>query len=174
MPKIIDDVRGQLLCEARRQLSERGYSALTIRSIASSCRIAVGTVYNYFPSKESLIAQILLTDWTDVMKEIVSASEAETDPDAFFRVIYQAVQTFGREHTGLFSDELAKKEFPAAAMQYHSRLRGSISTPICEFLTRRGCENPEFSADFLAESLLCWTNTGVPYETLSPLLLKLL
>ena len=46
MPKIIDNVRKKLLDEARKQILKKGYSAVTVRSVASACNIGVGTVYN--------------------------------------------------------------------------------------------------------------------------------
>ena len=52
MPKIIENIREKLLEEAKRQVMEQGYSAMTIRSVASACGVGVGTVYNYFSSKD--------------------------------------------------------------------------------------------------------------------------
>ena len=63
MPKIIDNIREQLLSEAKRQMNEYGYESTTIRSVAQSCGIAVGTVYNYFSSKDMLIASSILQYW---------------------------------------------------------------------------------------------------------------
>ena len=51
MPKIIENVREQLLGEAKRQIAKKGYGKTTIRSVASACGFGVGTVYNYFKSK---------------------------------------------------------------------------------------------------------------------------
>ena len=56
MPKIIENVREQLLAEAKKQVFEHGYADTTIRSVARACGLGVGTVYNYFSSKEMLIA----------------------------------------------------------------------------------------------------------------------
>lgn len=56
MPKILENIRELLLQEAKRQVFENGYSSLTIRSVAGACGIGVGTVYNYFESKDALVA----------------------------------------------------------------------------------------------------------------------
>ena len=53
MPKIIENLDQRLKEEARRQIRESGYSAMTIRSVAAACGVGVGTVYNYYPSKEA-------------------------------------------------------------------------------------------------------------------------
>ena len=55
MPKIIENLESKLLEEAKRQIQESGYGAMTIRSVAKGCGVGVGTVYNYFPSKEALL-----------------------------------------------------------------------------------------------------------------------
>ena len=72
MPKIIEDLEGKLLAEARRQIEESGYGAMTVRSVAKACGVGVGTVYNYFPSKDALVATYMLADW----KTCVAAIEA--------------------------------------------------------------------------------------------------
>ena len=55
MPKIIKDLKARLMEEAKHQIEELGYSAVTIRSVAKSCGVGVGTVYNYFLGGEVVI-----------------------------------------------------------------------------------------------------------------------
>ena len=70
MPKIIDNVREELLKEAKKQLIENGYSYTTIRSVARGCGIAIGTVSNYFPSKDILIATFMMEDWNTAFSSV--------------------------------------------------------------------------------------------------------
>jgi len=63
VPKIIENVREQLLEEAKKQISEYGYANTTIRSVANACGLGVGTVYNYFRSKEILVATFVFDEW---------------------------------------------------------------------------------------------------------------
>ena len=63
MPKKIAELREKMIAYARQALLQEGTSALTVRSTASACGVAVGTVYNYFPSKEGLIEAVILADW---------------------------------------------------------------------------------------------------------------
>lgn len=70
MPKIIENIRENLLAEARKQVMELGYSSMTIRSVAKACGVGVGTVYNYFASKDMLVASFMLTDWQQCMQRI--------------------------------------------------------------------------------------------------------
>ena len=55
MPKIIDNLREALIKEAKYQVNKYGYAGMTIRSVAKECGIGIGTIYNYFKSKEDLI-----------------------------------------------------------------------------------------------------------------------
>ncbi len=70
MPKIIENIRERLLVEARRQVMQNGYGSMTIRSVAKECGVGVGTVYNYFSSKDMLVAGFMLEDWQQCLTRI--------------------------------------------------------------------------------------------------------
>jgi AcrR family transcriptional regulator len=48
-------MRQQLVSTAVRLFLERGFDGVTVSEIAAACDVSVKTVFNYFPSKESLI-----------------------------------------------------------------------------------------------------------------------
>ena len=48
--------RERILQAARRLLAEKGYEATTTRDIADAARIAGGTLFNYFATKDAIIA----------------------------------------------------------------------------------------------------------------------
>ena len=39
----------------QRIVKEKGLSAVNMRSVAAECNVAVGSIYNYFPSKSDLL-----------------------------------------------------------------------------------------------------------------------
>ena len=47
--------REAILEECRKIVMEQGISAVNMRSVAAACGVAVGSIYNYFPSKTDLI-----------------------------------------------------------------------------------------------------------------------
>jgi AcrR family transcriptional regulator len=59
MPKVSAEhkeaVRDRLLEATRRCLTRKGYEGTTVRDIATEAGVAIGTLYNYFASKEDLI-----------------------------------------------------------------------------------------------------------------------
>lgn len=169
MPKIIENVREQLLTEARRQIAERGYAKTTIRSVAGACRVGVGTVYNYFPSKDMLIASFMADDWfrcvESLKKEYATPRERLSD-------IYEMLVDFARDHKVLFADSDAEAVFHSVSSQRHKLLRDQIANlvrPAC-----REAQNGDFLTEFIAEALLTWTMAGKSFDEIYQMIEKLL
>ncbi len=162
MPKRIENVKEQLLAEARRQIACQGYGKTTVRSVAAACGIAVGTVYNYFASKDALIAAFMVDDWRRVLAELAACDVA--DKRAFLERVYTALRQFADVHAALFTDAAAEKVYASAGPVRHGMLRDQLAdllAPVC-----RPAEDPAFAARFLAEAMLTWTMAGVPFATL--------
>ncbi len=51
--------RNRILEAARERFSEAGFEAATTREIAAAAGIAVGTLFNYFPSKEAIVMALV-------------------------------------------------------------------------------------------------------------------
>ena len=162
MPKIIQNVREQLLAEAKKQIAEFGYEKTTVRSVASACGLGVGTVYNYFPSKDTLIASFLLVDWQNAlanMKKSVSANLQTT-----LNAVYDEIKAFIKRHEILFSDKDASKSYSLSFPERHSLLRSQIAEIIKPTCETTNATDKEFLALFVAESLLVWTIAGKDFE----------
>ena len=61
MPKIVDHdrYRKELLSGCFTLFAERGYGSITMRQIAKALGVSTGTLYHYFPSKESIFMQLV-------------------------------------------------------------------------------------------------------------------
>lgn len=168
MPKLIENVRTQLLQEAQRQVAERGYAKTTIRSVADACGIAVGTVYNYFPSKDVLVASFMAETWESCLSRIKLRDKAS--PKAFLRELYELLQDFKERHRILLADEEAEQSFEAVFPARHQLLRDQLAVlaaPVCADVP--GTEDG-FASRFVAEALLTWAVEGVPFAALWPYL----
>ena len=164
MPKIIENLPQRLLEEARKQCEELGYSAMTIRSVAKGCGVGVGTVYNYYPSKDALIAEVVRTDWMECMK---SAMEPHETLEAALRSGYDGLRSFIGKNERLFRDEGAMLLFSGSGSHYHDLVCGEL-----ELLVRPFCSD-DFTVRFVAEAVATWVAKGVDFETLCPILLRL-
>ena len=167
MPKIIENLKDRLIAEAQRQIKENGYGAVTIRSIAKGCGVGVGTVYNYFPSKEALIATHLLEDWNGCIRAIQTAADSAEAPRPVLLCMYEQLTSFARRHQAIFSDRSAAASFTGSFSRYHGLLREQLAKPLCKF-----CES-SFAAEFISESLLTWSMAGHPFEEIYGILEKL-
>ena len=167
MPKIIENLKDRLLAEARQQLEQGGYAAVTIRSVAKACGVGIGTVYNYFPSKEALIAAHLLEDWKCCVAAIQTSASLAQTPQPVLLCIYEQLAGFSCRHTVIFRDEAAASGFAGSFSQYHDVLRAQLADPLRKF-----CSS-DFAAQFVAESLLTWTMAGKPFEEIYEILKKL-
>ncbi len=168
MPKIIENLRQRLVAEAQRQVEECGYSAMTIRSVAAACGVGVGTVYNYFTSKDALVATFMLEDWQARMDAISAVSRETRDAGTVFCCIHRQLLEFVERYQAVFADETAVGSFSGAPSPYHTLLRTQLASPLRKF-----CPD-DFTAEFIAESLLTWTVAGRKMEEIKPLLEKLL
>ena len=99
MPKIIENVREILLLEARRQAKEKGYGAVTLLSVANECGIGTGTVYNYFPSKDMLIASFILEDWEKILSAMRDTHLSGIEK---IGIVFSLLVQFSEDHEYIF------------------------------------------------------------------------
>lgn len=168
MPKIIENLEAQLIAEARKQVEEAGYSAMTIRSVAKACGVGVGTVYNYFPSKDAMVAAYMLADWRQCIAVIDKASVDHDDAVPVVRCIYDQLKCYAEKNSALFHDKAAEAGFAGSFGKYHGTLRAQLAEPLRKF-----CRD-DFTAEFIAESLLTWTLSGESFERLCAVVEKIL
>ena len=167
MPKIIENLEDRLISEAKKQIEQSGYGAVTIRSIAKSCGVGVGTIYNYFPSKDALLASYMLSDWKDCVLAINAVSTYSQNPDPVVRCVYDQLVAFSRKHEMIFRDEAARESFTGSFSKYHNLLRSQLAEPLRKF-----CES-DFAPEFIAEGLLTWTVAGKSFDEIHEIIKKL-
>ena len=158
MPKIIENLEARLIDEAKKQIEEAGYGAVTIRSVAKSCGVGVGTVYNYFPSKDALLATYLLRDWKTCVAAIEAVSTYSDAPANVVRCIHDQLCQYAQRHQANFRDEAAAASFAGSFSRYHGLLRQQLAQPLRKF-----CDS-DYTSEFIAEALLTWTMAGKSFE----------
>jgi len=78
--------RQRILDAAARALAEHGYSEAKLSDIAQEAGTHAGSLYYYFPSREDLVTEVLLTS-LDRMSEFSSALMADTGVSPLGRVL---------------------------------------------------------------------------------------
>lgn len=84
-----DKRRERILSAATRMFVAKGFAGTTIRQIARKARVATGTIFNYAPDKQALLAMVFCREVETVQARAIE----EIDADAPFE--HQLLTVFG-------------------------------------------------------------------------------
>lgn len=154
MPKRLENLREHILSSARGTLLTRGYSALTIRGVAADCGIAVGTVYNYYPSKEMLAAGAILKDWFDVLDKIARDCDGAAGLREGLGAAGRRVALFEETYRTVWSGSSARGTMPEDFSKRRRMLVRQLADRLHPMLLRFAPAAPPYADIFLAENLL--------------------
>ncbi len=91
-----------ILAASRELIKESGWTAVSIRAVASRCSVSAGTIYNYYESKADLLGDTIESIW----REIFFHSEDEQvfkDVAACISWIYKRLEYGNEQFPGFFS-----------------------------------------------------------------------
>ena len=173
MPKLIDNLREDLIAAARMQmLGPGGYDSLTIRSVASSCDIAVGTFYNYFSSKDHLAACVMLEDWDDLVSRTTKKIKGKPPLECIGK-LFSMISDFSLRYGEVWSQYRAVSGKQTVGEDYRHGLVVQVQQLVAGLFA-----SPAPSADlttFIAELLLRFGSDGhTDYKDIRPFIEKLL
>jgi AcrR family transcriptional regulator len=157
IPKIIENIRGDIMRCAEIILKTDGYNAMSIRRIARECKTAVGTIYNYFESKDDLVANIILKDWLNAvsrMTEMVNSSKNYADGAVG---IYLEIQKFESVYKNVWKQYSETVGSHGIILDHHMQLRAQISKLLDLLAKSTGCERLCESSPIIAEAIIAAT-----------------
>ena len=96
MSRIIENPHQLILDTARSILFSKGYSELSMRNVAKQCGIAIGTIYNYFPTKRDLVVDMMSGYWKEYF--VILEKLIKDDSDFFLKLqsIFKELEGFIR------------------------------------------------------------------------------
>lgn len=157
IPKIIENIRDDIMRCAEIILKTDGYDAMSIRRIARECKSAVGTIYNYFESKDDLVANIILKDWLDVvsgMNETVNSSKTYADGAVG---LYLAIRKFECVYKTVWKQYSQTVGSHGVVMDHHLQLRTQVSSLLDVLARNTGCQRLCQSSPIIAEAIIAAT-----------------
>lgn len=92
MRKKDDTLQAALLAHARTLMNEQGAEAINIRALAKLSGVSVGTVYNYFASKEDILLALTEEYWQVTLREMEGAI-----PNGSFLAQMEAIYAYLRD-----------------------------------------------------------------------------
>lgn len=138
MPKIIEDVENRILRAARTRLLGGDLSSFSARGIAEDCGIAVGTIYNYYRDKESLMAAVMAQDWQAELKKAEAEIARLPSPEEGIRCLYGAIRAFSRLYETVWASFPTGEGFGSLYRTRHRLLLSQIEELLCALYGRFG------------------------------------
>jgi len=148
----------KILEAAREEFGERGFSEASIVGITSRAKVALGTFYTYFDSKEALF-RALVRDMSDQVRDHVAPAfkDASDALDAERRALAAFLEfASGHKHVYRIIDE-AEFVDPAGFRKHYETTASRIAARLGEAATRG-----ELSAELTPEAIdaIAWAVMG--------------
>lgn len=126
MPKIIEDLENRILVAARKRLLDQDLSSFSARAIADDCKIAVGTIYNYYKDLDSLLAAVMAEDWIEEMNRAGLALEEASSFEEGISLLYGAIHRFSMKYENVWQSYPSGKSFSIRYRHLHKILHEQI------------------------------------------------
>ena len=167
MPKVIENIKQTLLEKAKVILLQEGYEALTIRRVAKECNIAVGTVYNYYSSKEIMAGSVMLDDWQNLLAHATGKIEKSLNVKQALLVIYDSIVKFNKIYNVVWEGYVFTGGQQAAFKKRHQLLIKQIASCVHEVFKKFPPKKSDVQSElFLAENILiCSGSSQLQFET---------
>jgi TetR/AcrR family transcriptional regulator, cholesterol catabolism regulator len=138
-------MKASILMQARGLFWKKGYSGTTIKNIATACHCLPGNIYNYFPSKEELLYEVILEEVNVLLNSARDLLNKEASPVEQLRdLIKKHVSITLREVKTadvLFETEL--RHLPKSKQKEIIELRKEFEL-ILQQIIQRGVDTGEF------------------------------
>lgn len=136
------DKREALKRAAHQMFSQKGYKATSIAQIAARAHVAVGSFYNYFPSKEAIFLEIYIEENNRARQQMIETIDWEADPITITGDLFDQVRTGVRDNRILaewgnpalsgtlhahFQSEAREEDYP-----FHQFLITTIATKLAD------------------------------------------
>lgn len=146
----------EILSVSKKYIINNGFSSFNIRAITKECNISIGTIYNYFPSKNALLIKTVTSIWEEIFQPLSNLSEFDHFPDVV-KCMYETIENGNSKYSDFFSlhnlnfasDE--KKEGIEMMNTYFSTLKKNLL-----FVLKRDkqVQKERFSSDFPEEKFI--------------------
>ena len=92
----------EILEASRELIRQKGWSAVSIRSVAAACGVSVGSIYNYFDSKAALVGAAVESVWCEIFHRPEDDAVFQ-DTQTCITWLYSRMEYGCRQYPGFFS-----------------------------------------------------------------------
>lgn len=94
--------REDILAVSRTLMARKGWAAVNIRGVAEACGVSVGSIYNYFDSKEDLVGAVVESVWQDIFRHPEDPGVFQ-DTQACVAWLYRCAARGSRDYPDFFA-----------------------------------------------------------------------
>lgn len=156
--------REAILKVCRELVSAEGLEALNMRSVAQNCRVALGSLYNYFPSKDELLLATVESVWKEIF-HMEDCGVTETCFVNYVMWIFDRIQSGAAKYPNFFTSHsigfagLEKGRARQTMQACFEHIKAGMKRVLCsDTRVREGAFSDDFTVsafvDFVFESLL--------------------
>jgi AcrR family transcriptional regulator len=153
MPKIIENAKEKILEVTKEELKNHSYDDLSIREIAKKSGLGVGTIYNYYPNKVSLVAALMLSEWTSSISLFNEKLEGISSLSNGLEEIHSLISSFWLSNR-VFLQSAEVKEYSSFQKKGHMMIISQIKEMIISVYRRVGKRIEELELTLLSHLLL--------------------
>ena len=92
-----DETRKRILKVSQKQFAQQGFEQTTTRDIARDANIAVGTLFNYFPTKESIVESLVNEGCARAAERFAAERDGQKDSGTLEEELFAQVALVLRE-----------------------------------------------------------------------------
>ena len=146
---IRDNRQAEILDAAFAQISNYGVDSLTMSRLAQLTGLSRPAIYQYFSSREHILAELLINDLADLVNEIDSHISAATEPIEQIRVWinYSLLHLVSGDHSII--REISEVSLPADLRGLVRALHGQFMLGLMSPVRELGIESVESACHFV-------------------------
>lgn len=121
---------------SKRIASEKGLQAITMRSVAKECDVAVGSIYNYYASKNDLLIATIASIWQEIIQDNLLQQSSGFIENV--QRLFECIQSGSKKYPFFFSlhsislAENGKEKGRMAMHQYFQNIKKYLLTSLKE------------------------------------------
>lgn len=149
--------REAILTVGKEIATQSGLQALNMREVAKRCGVAVGSVYNYFPSKGELIAATIESVWSEIIYNPTSLPPSQSFVEtvcSLFETIRKGSEkypSFFTLHSMSFAG-IDRHKGREVMNQYFGQIKSRLLLVLKEDQNvRHDAFTPDFTAEYLVD-----------------------
>lgn len=185
MPKVLENPKQNILLTARDMLVEHGYYEFNIRDVAKATGVAVGTIYNYFPTKGDLVSEIVIEYGENCLRDIAEIGQSSGDFYEKLGKMFEEIQLFIDTFRGIWYKMSEEVQFGRSnsKKEKHQEFMVKLINLVVQMVQEETMKEPAAQipvepgvfARFLVQNFLVMGQMKtMDYATFEPILRKLL